>query len=502
MAIRITGMNSGLDTDSMVKELVNAYQKKGEKTVKEKTKLEWKQEAWTDLNKKIKNFASKVRSFQFESNYAQKKTTASDESKVSVIAGDNAVRGTQTITVDKLATTAYVTSGKLEGNNGASITEKSTLADLGVTDKNSTITLKQGDKEVTIDANANTTVGEFVEKLNAAGLKASFDEKNGRMFISARESGKDADFSFTGDATALDKLGLTEKTDDKGNKIGASIIKGEDAEITLNGAKFTSSTNSFDINGMAISAKAVTEPGKTITLTTDTDTDTIYKNIKGIIKEYSELINELSKLYNADSAKDYEPLTDDEKEEMSDDEIEKWETKIKDSLLRRDSNVSAVRNAMINSTLEKIEIGGEKFSLADFGIATLGYFDSGDNEKYALHIDGDEDDEDVSGKTNKLKQMITGNPETVAKFFSKFMTKISNEFDKISKSTEMRSFGNFFDDKKVKKDLTSYESKISDWEEYVSKIEDKYYKQFSNMEKQLAKLNSTQTSLSNYFGMS
>ena len=97
MSIRVTGMNSGMDTDAMVKELVSAYQKKGDKTVKEKTKLEWKQEIWTDLNKKIKSFATKVRSFRFESNYAQKKTTSSDESKVSVIAGDNAVRGSQTM---------------------------------------------------------------------------------------------------------------------------------------------------------------------------------------------------------------------------------------------------------------------------------------------------------------------------------------------------------------------------------------------------------------------
>ena len=501
MSIRITGMNSGLDTDSMVKELVNAYQKKGEKNVKEKTKLEWKQEAWTDLNKKIKNFASKVRSLQYESNYSQKKTTSSDESKVSVVAGGNAVRGTQTISVNKLATTAYLTSGKLVGKDDAQITSKSTLAELGITSEDSTITLKQGDKEVVIDANANTTVGEFVSKLNAAGLNASFDDKNGRMFISAEESGAENDFSFLGDTDVLDKLGLTEKFDEKGNSIGASIIKGEDAEITLNGAKFTSSTNSFDINGNAITVKGLTEAGKPLTLTTDTDTDAIYNNIKGVLKAYSELINEVSKLYNADVAKDYEPLTDEEKEAMSEDEVEKWETKIKDSLLRRDSNLAAVRNALTMSSLSAYEVNGEKFTLSDFGIGTLGYFAADENERNALHIDGDEDDEEVSGKTNELKKMIAGDPDKVAGFFSQFMRKISDSLDNISKSTENRSYGSFYDDKKATKDVKAYESKISKWEDYVSDIEDKYYKQFSNMEKQLAKLNSTQTSLSNYFGM-
>ena len=491
MSIRVTGMNSGMDTDAMVKELVSAYQKKGDKTVKEKTKLEWKQEIWTDLNKKIKSFATKVRSFRFESNYAQKKTTSSDESKVSVIAGDNAVRGSQTIEVLKTASTAFVTSGALKTEEGGKVTANTKLSELGIDGADGTITLNKGDKAITIEVGADTTVGEFVKKVRAAGLDASLDEGNGRMFIGAKESGLANDFSFSGDSLILDKLGLGST---------ASVVKGEDAEILLNGAKFTSNSNSFDINGMAISVKAQTKEGEKITLTTDTDTDAIYKNIKGIIKAYSELVNELSKLYNASSAKDFEPLTDDEKEAMSEDEIEKWETKIKDSLLRRDSNVSAVKNAMTQTSLTAFNVNGKKMTLSDFGIGTLGYFTAADNEKSALHIDGDEEDDEVSGKTNKLKQMLVSDPDAVAGFFSQYMQAMTDNLDKISKSTENRSYGSFFDDKKVKKDMDNYSKKITEWEEYVKDIEDKYYKQFTSMETQLAKLNSTQSNLASYFG--
>lgn len=495
MSIRITGMNSGMDTDAMVKELVSAYQKKGEKTTKEKTKLEWKQEIWNDVNKKIKSFASKVRGFRYTSNYAQKKTVASDESKVSVVAGDNAVRGTQTLKIKHLAATAYLTSGKVEATGeDKTVTSKTTLSELGITDKRKiTISKNNGAEEpVEFDATADMTVGDFVAKLKTAGLDASFDEKNGRFFISARESGDAGNFTIEADnEDILSTLGFTR---------GQSLVRGEDAEIELNGATFTSNTNSFDINGMAISVKGETKEGESITLTTDTDTDAIYKNIKGIIKEYSELVNELSKLYNAKAAKDYEPLTDEEKDAMSDEEVEKWETKIKDSLLRRDSNISAVKNAMTMASLSAFEVNGQKYTLSDFGIGTLGYFAAEDNEKSALHIDGDEEDDEVSSKTNKLKQMLVGDPDVVAGFFSQYMQAITESLDKLSSSTENRSFGNYFDDKKVTKDLKSYESKISDWEEYVKDIEDKYYKQFSNMEKQMAKLNSTQTSLSNYFG--
>ena len=123
-----------------------------------------------------------------------------------------------------------------------------------------------------------------------------------------------------------------------------------------------------------------------------------------------------------------------------------------------------------------------------------------DNEKSALHIDGDEEDDEVSGKTNKLKQMLVSDPDAVAGFFSQYMQAMTDNLDKISKSTENRSYGSFFDDKKVKKDMDNYSKKITEWEEYVKDIEDKYYKQFTSMETQLAKLNSTQSNLSSYFG--
>lgn len=498
--IRLTGMNSGLDTDSMVKELVSAYEKKGQKTKNNKTKFEWKQTIWTDLNKKIRSFNSKIKNMQYTSSYSQKKTVSSNENKVSVVAGDNAVKGTQTITVDNLAKTSYITGAKLTKRDAAGnaidgkVTSDTKFSELGFKDASHKITISQGDKSVTLDTNADTTVGQFVDELKAFGLEASFDEKNGRFFISAKNSGEANNITFTSDSSVvLDKLGISKKS-------GASIINGEDARIHLNGAEFTSSTNSFDINGMAISVKGLTDEGDEITLTTDVDTDTIYKNIKSLISEYSKLMNELSKLYNAESARKFEPLTDDEKDAMTDDEVEKWETKIKDSLLRRDSNVSAVMNAMKNSTMASYTVKGKELTLADFGIGTLGYFSAGENEKSALHISGDSDDEAVSGETNKLKQMITADPDMVASFFSQLMTDMSDRFNVLSSSTTNRSFGNFYDDKKVKEEMSAYEKKVSDFEAYLADIEDKYYKQFTRMEKSLAKLNSTQTQMSNYFG--
>lgn len=95
--------------------------------------------------------------------------------------------------------------------------------------------------------------------------------------------------------------------------------------------------------------------------------DGIYDMVKGFLKEYNTLINEMDKLYNADSAKGYEPLTDDEKDAMSDTEVEKYEQKIKDALLRRDSNLSTISSALKEVMSAGIEINGKTMYLSNFG---------------------------------------------------------------------------------------------------------------------------------------
>ena len=189
-------------------------------------------------------------------------------------------------------------------------------------------------------------------------------------------------------------------------------VAGQDSEIELNGVKYTGDSNSYSINGLTIEALAETGDSA-ISITTSTDTQGVYDKVKDFLTEYNNIINEMTKLYNADSAGSYEPLTDDEKDQMSDKEIEKWETKIKDSLLRRDSTLGSVMTAMQTAMMSSVEIGGKKYSLSSFGISTLGFLNAAENEQNAYHIDGDEDDANTSGKTDKLMAAINDDPDTV-----------------------------------------------------------------------------------------
>lgn len=696
MPIRITGMNSGLDTESIITELVKAKSTKKDNLVKAQTKLQWKQDAWKELNTKVYALYSKTLSnMRLSSDYVKKTTKVSNANAVSVITGANAVNGVQTVKVDQLAKTGYLTGAKLEAKDGKYTSSTSlTDADTGFgIAENSELELTVNGETTTITVTKDMTINDLVSTLKKAGLNANFDEKNQRFFISAKETGKAADFSLTAndangmaalqklgiaapladddaarekysaycdrvevvdangvksyqykakDAAALDAMitkeynerverynsakkeiadvqskikdlkdkygedglesqeelekSLSEKeeklnkdtnlseedrkkledeitdlkkkvedrktlddleakekeyseaikqdddyfveeivdgvvtykakTDDTGNDVlkdritgeisqnaefaakvlnggfvssGATRIAGQDAVITLNGAEFTSTDNTFEINGLTITANI--ETAEEFTITTADDTDGIYDMIKNFFKEYNTLINEMDKLYNADSSKGYEPLTDEEKEAMSEKEIEKWEEKIKDSILRRDSTLSTVSSAMKQVMLQGVTMSdGSKMYLSEFGIETLGYFTSSDNEKNAYHIDGDPDDSNTMTNADKLKTAIANDPDMVIEFFSTLSKNLYEKLGDLMKKTDYSSSFTLYDDVAMKDEYEDYTSKISDQEEKIKDFEDRYYNKFSAMEVALAKLQSKESALSGLFG--
>lgn len=275
-------------------------------------------------------------------------------------------------------------------------------------------------------------------------------------------------------------------------------VAGQDSEIELNGVKYTGDSNSYSINGLTIEALAETGDSA-ISITTSTDTQGVYDKVKDFLTEYNNIINEMTKLYNADSAGSYEPLTDDEKDQMSDKEIEKWETKIKDSLLRRDSTLGSVMTAMQTAMMSSVEIGGKKYSLSSFGISTLGFLNAAENEQNAYHIDGDEDDTNTSGKTDKLMAAINDDPDTVMQFMQQLSTNLYSAIGDKMKSTDLSSAFTIYNDKQMKTEYTNYTKTIKEWETKISDREDYYYNKFTQMESAMTKLNSTQSSISSYF---
>lgn len=709
MAIRLSGMVSGMDTESLVSALVSSYKLKKDNLVKAQTKLSWKQEKWKTMNTSIYGFYSgKLSSARFSTSYNLKTSTVSNDKYAKVSASSSAVSGTQRLKVNHLAATGYLTGGKITATDKSKVTGSTKLSDI-IGTKDGSISVKTSSGIKSIDITEDMNVSQFVAKLKETGLNANFDDNNGRFFISAKESGKDNDFSLTANdangLNALKALGIytvndtdkaeytrlakltegtdayntelesmytkatakdtaknyadkynaakekldalaaddtwdhsytldeyvaklktetpdllnaydkykKEKVDSEGNTVkdsdgnvvyeydteamekdgvkeeyeaavkkkasNESLIKvyddnskviedtkdyvtigddgkavanetnekvvqevsdtnadrqakaktlldskiamaktaandkdktdssdttkavritGQDSEIVLNGATFTNNTNNYSINGLTIQALNVTGTDE-VTITTDTDVDGIYDMIKGFLKDYNDLVKSVDVAYNAASSKGYEPLTSDEKDAMSDDEVKKWEEKIKDSLLRKDSTLGSVLDTMKNDMAKSFKVGDKSYSLSSFGIATLGYFNSPENETGVYHIDGNKDDTYTSANTDKLKSMIASDPDTVITFFSQLASQLYKDLGSKMTASSTSSAYTIYNDKQMNTQYSEYNTKISEAEDKVTTWEDYYYSKFSAMESALAKMNAQSSSLTGLF---
>lgn len=757
MPIRITGMNSGLDTEALISELVSAYRTKTQKYTKAQTKLSWKQDAWKALNSKVSAFYSKLSSLRYSAAYNVRTATVSDSTKATVSASSAAINGSYSVKIVNVARSGYLTGADL----GSKTSENSKLSDLGYTGGDGTITVNVEGKTTDIAVSGDTTISEFVKSLNSAGVKASYDATHNRIYVASAKTGKDSDFSLTGSdadgASALSKLGLSvaskadteiykqwaayaeydasgnydaaateskiaailenvrkapatitnntaqikyasayqvvqfaesamasmttrekddlhallneksltdvyidadgniydklkdgtystrgenkenftqdqldakgitltdastrlqdlekkagfikevEKENADGSKVkeivvdesrvneyknalatkaayeatdangvqanadqikdvqdaaangkmdelvnrlegeiydakqtlsdhalldnasftaenvtakitnavgvldgsisveyskGATRVDGQDALVEVNGASYVSTTNQLTVNGLTINALAETGNDE-ITVTIANNTQGLYDKIKGILKDYNDLVNEMTKLYNAGSSRGYEPLTSEEKDAMSDSEIEEWEKKIKDSLLRRDDTLGSLLNGMSTAMFKSYNINGKNYSLSSFGIHTLGTLNSADNEQNAFHIDGDADDPLTAGNTDKLMAALTNDPDSFVEFMKKLTTGVYDTINKKMSSSTLSSFNVVYNDKEMAREYSDYTKTISKWEEKLQKMEDSYYRKFAAMESALATLQSQQSYLASLFG--
>ena len=506
--IRMSGMICGLDTESIVTALTSDYQTKVDKYKKSQTKLSWKQDAWKEVNTEVNDFYNSLDKYRYSSAWNLQKATVSDATKATVSANGKAFNGTQTLEITQLATSAALTSGKLSytdsDKKAQTVTSSTKISNIA--GKTGDLTIKVGDKDTTFTVDSDTTVNDLVNALKTAGLNASFDETQQRFYISSKSSGKDQSFSLSGSDDILKALKLDSST-------RANATAGQDAVIKLDGVEYTNSTNNFSINGLNIQAQATTSSA--ITVTSQTDTQGIYDKVKEFISSYNDLINDLTDRYNAASSGSYEPLTDDEKSQMSDTEVEKWEKKIKTGLLRRDDTLDSIMNTLTNGMMGSyyddsdatMDINGKqtlrdgvtsakKYSLATFGIMTKGILQSATNRQYEYHIDGDEDDDSVSSNTDKLMTAITEDPDKVIDLVKNVANNLSRNLKKQMTATSLRSVFKVYNDKEMASEYSSYTELINTWTTRLNDMQDSYYKKFSKMESTLSKLQQSTSSIS------
>lgn len=308
------------------------------------------------------------------------------------------------------------------------------------------------------------------------------------------------------DGSALASLGLSnvdgtavsEQKDESGNILGTGmvVIDAKDTEVEYNGATLKSNTTNISVAGLDLEILGETE-GETVNITVTNDVSGIYDTIKDFLSEYNALLKEMNSYYNADSAKGYDVLSDDEKEAMKDSEVEKWEDKIKDSLLRRDSTLNSIISSFRNKMMGTFTASnGRTYSLSSIGISTSGDYAEGG----LLHIKGDEDDAEYADEKNVLKQMLEEDPDVVTEIFTHLTENLYTDLQKKMSRTPLSSALTFYNDKEMNSQLSDYKTRISKLEAKFNDMEDRYYKQFTAMEKAMANMQSQQNSLASYLG--
>jgi len=289
----------------------------------------------------------------------------------------------------------------------------------------------------------------------------------------------------------------TSRLDNIGLGADAHVVDAVNSQIIYNGVTYTGSSNVFNINGMEITLKGK-GAGETIYLNVETNTKGVYDMVKNFISSYNEILKEMNDLYYAESARGYDPLSDAEREAMTDDQIEKWEKKIKDSILRRDNTLGSLLDAMKNAMMTQVEIDGKRYSLSSFGIQTSKVY----TEKGLLHIEGDEDDPLYAIYDNKLMKALEEDPDTVMKVLSEVSQALYNTMNEKMKSIpNVRSALTFYNDKEMAKQKAEYEKQIAKLEAKVIQMEEKYYKQFAEMETALAKMQEQSNALAGMLGL-
>lgn len=500
MTLRVTGLASGLDTESIISELVSVNSYKVASLQKAQTKLSWKTDAWKSMNTKVYSFyTSTLSDLRFSSSYSTRKTTVSDSSVATVKTSAKASNTTQSMRVEKMAKAGYLTGGELDG----SVTADTKLSEIdpSLAGQNGKIGLKIGGGEtIELEITENTTVQDVVDQLKEHGLNANFDAKNQRMFISAEDTGENYDFDLVGLDEAGTKALKALKINMNDADTEATKIDGQNAVIYLNNARFVSDTNTFDINGLSISVMQETGD-KEVTLTTGVDTEGMYSTIKSFLGKYNELMQGMLEAYNADSSKGYEPLTSDEKAAMTESEIDEWEKKIKDSLLRRDETLGSTISAMHEIMNAGVEMkDGSTMYLFDFGINTPGYFNAEQNYRNSFHIDGDKEDTVSSKNEDKLMAAINEDPDKVASFFQELTEKLYTKLTDLMGSSDYSSAYTLYNDKQMKIDYTDYTSKIAQAERDLNDKMDRYYQKFAAMEAAMAQLQNQQNSFTSMLG--
>ncbi|MBM7618358.1 flagellar hook-associated protein 2 [Bacillus tianshenii] len=561
--MRISGFASGMDIDTIVKDLMKAERMPMNKLTQQKQLLEWKRDDYRELNKLLTDFRNLSFDMTLQRTYSQKQVTTSN-TKVSAVASSTAGNGSYTISNVQLATASSKSSSgiitdRASFDSDKSIWEQRDLFNNWTTNTSSTyaggeLESKTGfiqlDGLVDVNKMPNTITGQrmvdgsltsftynlgedvtldeksgrlvFKEPLEAGSTIQGFTYENYQSTLSITtydETGRElkGEFTLTGSKTmnqlmseiSSSPIGVTAFYDDYSGELkmtrkdaGALVgvdgksfaisdgffkdyLKlddteqtGQSATLDINGISTTRKSNTFSINGVTITLKE--DMPETATITVNNDSEKTFGAIKNYIEKYNELITKISEKTSQAVYRDFKPLTDEERESLSEKQIEQWEEKAKSGLLKNDSILTSGLGKMRSNFYEPLAGASGVFNqLAQIGITTsVNYRDGG-----KLNINEE-----------KLRQAIEKDPSSVMELFTAtgsdnssqgLARRLRESVGATIQQIEARAGNTSRNNQQftIGRELLNVDKRISTFEMRLQQKESRYWRQFTAMEK-------------------
>ena len=509
--LRLTGMQSGFDTASIVKSLMAIDQLKVDKQYKEKTKLEWKDEAYRDVNLKLRSFREKFMSvlspetnvFSSSAFNSFKTTLVTASDAVSVSANSQANAGGVTIdAITQLAASASVKSQNIFADKAQLDVA---LSDVGFANALTfepameLFTNGNGETEArwvdqiafslngqAFTFNSNITLNELISTVNAnkeTGVTMGYSSLRKGFTFTSRTSGAESQINI------VNLKGNAFDGPDAALGIVAGVYKGQNAQLSIDGIALEQTTNNFTIDGVSYTLRAASDTP--ITFTVERDVQPVLDKLTAFVDGYNELIAGIQGKLDEKIYRSYTPLTDDERSQLSDKEAEKWDEMSKSGLLRSDPYIGSLLSGMRNAFYEKVEGVGK--SMMDIGFTTGSYIGGGkiviDKEKLRAALEND---------PNEVMQIFTkssASEDATARYReSGLLSRISESLT--SYTSNMTNNVLATNQRSIEKASTRLEA-LGDW---LAQNEDRYWAKFTAMETALSNLNSQTTWISSMLG--
>lgn len=495
---RVTGLATGIDTESMIKDMLTGDQNKIDKVYQNKTISTWKQETYRDIIKDVKGFYDKY--FSATSNdfilsskvFSTMTVKSTDDSVISATAGAGANNINYNFKVDAIAQSAKVESKKINKDDTVG-----QIINLG---ENDSTTININGKS--IELKASEKISDIISKINNefsdGSVKAVYSEMTGKLSIETKNTGESSELAFKGDL--FDKIDMTSENKDGAfvtDKEGNYVIKGSNSKITVFDSdgktiinEISKESNSFTIDNITYNVKNTTKTDKLISMTSEKDTKQTVEKMQAFVDDYNKMIDNVYNQVIQKKNLSYPPLTEAQKEEMEEEEIEKWEAKAKTGILRNDSELRSFMDNIKSAVFGNI--GDLGVSLSDFGINS----DNDYNKQGQLSLDVDKFTKALEDNGDLVYKGVTKAFEKVKDVTYKYAGSSSGLFvKKAGQDKTSTSINNIFSN-----EIKKYEEQIKTLTDKMNDKEEKLYLKFANLESSMNSLNSQMSYFSSYTG--